>query len=152
MKTFDDMLEDPYWRIAADLIDTVLKVSEKAHPVLPDSVEEIVNSGLGRTKQWVKLYYLDEKTCRKLWDARVKDWMDYYEKLWTAWEELDSIYEPEPAYTPEIVKKISPWLYLFYTPTSCRSCFEEMKEKLKDCKTLDDVLEKLGVQKIESDL
>ncbi len=152
MKTFDDYLEEAYWRMAFDLVETQLKAAEKAHPSLPDSVEELIESGLGRYREWQKLYYLPEDECVRTWDERVKAWKRYYQKLWDAWKELDSPYEFEPPLLPGVIERSRGWLFFEYSVTSCRECFEEMKEKLKDCKTLDDVLEKLGVQKAEEDL
>ena len=115
--------------VGLEYLNEIYKASEKAHPLLPDTFEELVelskkypeftfeDDTVNGVTVGICLYYLDrgkeEKLERKL---RRK-----YKSVWQS----------------------VAFLSLKYAPITRRDVFEKWKERLKDCEDLDCIVEKI---------
>ena len=144
MGKFDESLErKPGMVVVYDVLDHILQKAEKAHPLLPDNIEDFIDLGFGKLRDWHGLYYMDEEEMRDIFDRRMDDWIEYFTKLREACEKLNSLYVETPTITPEMLEHDRPWIYLMYTPTTVRDYFENIKEKIKDCESVECIKERL---------
>ena len=134
--------ERPMMAVLLDVLDYVLKRAEKANPSLPESAVDLVTSGLAKKTDWWGLYYVEEDELWKLFNERVGAWKRYYEKLWEAYDELDSGFVGPPALTPDTIEREKGLMYILYMPTSSREFFEEMKEMVSGCEDLNCIFER----------
>jgi len=114
-KEYEEFVERKEIKIVVRMLDELLRKSEKAHPALPDTIEEIVCSGLGKCRNWLYMYYIPS-------------------------EEASIILHKYKKKKKKHMKNLLSWGFFMWSPTSSRERFEEWKEKLKDCKTLDDII------------
>ena len=141
---WDYVDENPHMAIVFDILDHWLEEAEKAHPLLPDNVIDFVVSGVSLTKRWPTAYYLPEERAEEILNERVSALIDYYETVWDATEKLNSLFAPQLEVMPKEIKRAKPWIMLMYSPTNVREAFEKTKELLKDCTSLECIIERLG--------
>lgn len=141
MTDFWDLLDEPGARIIVDLVQAQIERAEKAHPLVPDNVRDLIESGLGIIPKWQTLYYIPEPDNSRIFGERYEKWVQYYKKLWEAWEELDSPYEPEPEFTPEFLKRARDWTFFDISVTSSKEAFEKTRELLKNARSLEEIVE-----------
>lgn len=118
MLTYDELVKDKYTKLAFDFIDFLLKHSEKAAPFLPDSIKEIIESGLGRVRGWFYFYYLP---------------LEKYDELKREFLHGKRLNRRSQRVLGEA--------YFLWGPTSSRESFEKAKERLSKYKSLEEVVE-----------
>ena len=128
-EAYERLMKNSVWKAILEMLDEMYRSAEKAHPALPDSIKDIICSGVGKATEY------------KDWDMHDSEppgvfMLWYYLPIEKCYEILQKY---KKKYRGFRARQLS-WAYFFYSPTSSREGFEKWKEELSRFKTLEEIL------------